>query len=86
LTEKGRELESVCDALGQWGARWLEIQPHHLDPAYVLWQPPNGRLVLDGPRSLARAYPTWIRPSPFAAATPGTAAASPRAATSVLTE
>ena len=36
----------------------------------------SGRLVLDGPRSLARAFPTWIRPSPFAAATPGTAAAA----------
>lgn len=149
LTEKGRDLESVCDALGQWGARWLEIQPHHLDPAYVLWATTklvdvaklpdrtivvrvdmqdepgdhywlilrrphpelctrgigyvedlvartdaaclvdihltrtsyadavrSGRLVLDGPRSLARAFPTWIRPSPFAAATPGTAAAA----------
>jgi hypothetical protein len=27
----------VCDAMGQWGARWLEIEPRHLDPAYVLW-------------------------------------------------
>ena len=23
--------------MGQWGARWLEIEPHHMDPAYVLW-------------------------------------------------
>ena len=37
LTEKGRALKPVCDAIGQWGARWLEIEPHHLDPAYVLW-------------------------------------------------
>ena len=37
LTEKGRDLKSVCDAMGQWGARWLEIEPHHLDPTYVLW-------------------------------------------------
>lgn len=37
LTEMGRALRPVCDALGQWGARWLEIQPHHLDPAYILW-------------------------------------------------
>ena len=37
LTEKGRDLKKVCDAMGQWGARWLEIEPHHLDPAYVLW-------------------------------------------------
>lgn len=33
----GRELKAVCDAMGRWGARWLEIEPHHLDPAYVLW-------------------------------------------------
>lgn len=37
LTESGRELKGVCEAMGQWGARWLEIEPHHLDPAYVLW-------------------------------------------------
>jgi len=37
LTEMGRELKAVCDAMGQWGARWLEIEPHHRDPAYVLW-------------------------------------------------
>jgi DNA-binding HxlR family transcriptional regulator len=37
LTEMGRDIKSVCDSLGRWGARWLEIQPHHLDPAYVLW-------------------------------------------------
>jgi DNA-binding HxlR family transcriptional regulator len=37
LTEKGRALKAVCDAMGQWGARWLEIEPHHLGPAYVLW-------------------------------------------------
>lgn len=37
LTQMGRALGPVCDALGQWGARWLEIEPRHLDPAYVLW-------------------------------------------------
>lgn len=37
LTESGRELKGVCDAMGEWGARWLEIQPRHLDPAYALW-------------------------------------------------
>lgn len=43
LTGKGRELQAVCDAMGQWGARWLEIEPHHMDPAYVLWA--TARLV-----------------------------------------
>lgn len=37
LTEMGHALGPVCDALGQWGARWLEIEPRHLDPAYILW-------------------------------------------------
>lgn len=37
LTEKGRELKAVTDAMGTWGARWLEVEPDHLDPAYVLW-------------------------------------------------
>lgn len=37
LTEMGLALKPVCDAMGQWGARWLEIEPRHLDPAYILW-------------------------------------------------
>jgi DNA-binding HxlR family transcriptional regulator len=43
LTGKGRELKTVCDAMGQWGAKWLEIEPRHMDPAYVLWA--TARLV-----------------------------------------
>lgn len=37
LTERGRELKAITDAMGSWGARWLELEPHHADPAYVLW-------------------------------------------------
>lgn len=37
LTERGHELKRVCDAMGEWGARWLEVEPRHLDPTYVLW-------------------------------------------------
>lgn len=37
LTPMGEALRPVCEAMGQWGARWLEIEPRHLDPAYVLW-------------------------------------------------
>jgi DNA-binding HxlR family transcriptional regulator len=37
LTEMGHALGPVWDALGQWGARWLEIEPRHLDAAYILW-------------------------------------------------
>ena len=139
LTQSGRELKLVCDAMGEWGARWLEIEPRHLDPAYALWatcrlvdldRVPRGGVVvrfdvrddpgrrfwmvlqqpraelctafpgreedlvvaidmdslvrwnlrrvsfpdlvasgavrIDGPPALARALPSWIRPSPFA--------------------
>jgi DNA-binding HxlR family transcriptional regulator len=37
LTEKGRELKAITDAMGMWGARWLELEPHDIDAAYVLW-------------------------------------------------
>lgn len=37
LTERGESLRPVLDALGQWGARWLDIEPRHLDPSYILW-------------------------------------------------
>ena len=37
LTPKGIELKAVTDAMGAWGARWLELQPHDIDAAYVLW-------------------------------------------------
>ncbi len=37
LTEAGRGLESVVDALGTWGARWLEAAPEHFDAHTVLW-------------------------------------------------
>jgi DNA-binding HxlR family transcriptional regulator len=143
LTESGRDLKRVCDVMGAWGARWLEIEPHHLDPAYVLWAtcrlvdieqvpPPvvvvrfdlrdqpkrrfwmllqrpraelctaypgrcedlivttdsatlvqwnlrridfhqalrTGYVQVDGPPGLARAFPTWMRPSPFAHVAP----------------
>jgi hypothetical protein len=31
-----RELRAVCDALGAWGAKWLELAPEHLVAAGVL--------------------------------------------------
>lgn len=37
LTDKGRELKAVTDAMGTWGARWLEVEPQHVSPEYVLW-------------------------------------------------
>ena len=43
LTERGKELRAVVQVLGEWGARWLELEPHHSDPAYVLFA--TSRLV-----------------------------------------
>jgi DNA-binding HxlR family transcriptional regulator len=37
LTPAGHELFTVCQSLGVWGARWLEIAPQHLDPFVALW-------------------------------------------------
>jgi DNA-binding HxlR family transcriptional regulator len=37
LTPAGLELLDVVMALGNWGMRWLEIAPEHLDPGMVLW-------------------------------------------------
>jgi len=37
LTSAGEELFTVCQSLGEWGARWLDIAPEHLDPYVALW-------------------------------------------------
>ena len=37
LTPAGLELQEVCDSLGTWGARWLDVAPQNLDPGIVLW-------------------------------------------------
>ena len=37
LTSAGRGLFAVCQSLGEWGARWLEIAPENLDPFVALW-------------------------------------------------
>lgn len=37
LTEAGRDLAPVIDALGVWGDRWVEIGPEHTDPGFALW-------------------------------------------------
>ena len=41
LTAAGRELFTVCRSLGEWGAKWLEIAPQHLDPFVALWSMGN---------------------------------------------
>jgi DNA-binding HxlR family transcriptional regulator len=37
LTSAGHDLFTVCQSLGAWGARWLEIAPENLDPFVALW-------------------------------------------------
>jgi DNA-binding HxlR family transcriptional regulator len=39
LTDAGRGLGSVIDALGNWGYRWAsqEISDEHLDPDFLMW-------------------------------------------------
>lgn len=40
LTAKGRSLEAVVDALGEWGATWAfdaDIRPEELDPKLLMW-------------------------------------------------
>jgi DNA-binding HxlR family transcriptional regulator len=76
LTEVGRELEPVCEALGNWGSRWLEAAPEKVDPGVLLWaicrsmdldRLPEARVVVrvalrDEPR-----HPFWLlvqRPRP----------------------
>lgn len=44
LTPRGLELKSVCEAIGNWGARWLEMKPEHINAGYVLWA--TSRLVI----------------------------------------
>jgi DNA-binding HxlR family transcriptional regulator len=37
LTDMGGELVPVCFALGEWGAKWLDVGPEHIDARVVLW-------------------------------------------------
>lgn len=56
LSESGRELEPIVDALGRWGVRWIpELGDAGLDPHLLLWDihrnvdteaVPDGRTVI----------------------------------------
>ncbi|CAN5209187.1 winged helix-turn-helix transcriptional regulator [soil metagenome] len=78
LTEAGQDLGQVCDALGEWGARWLELAPEHLDPHLTLWsvckaidraflpeEPVTMRFEFaDAPRGQSRFWLLVQRPEP----------------------
>jgi DNA-binding HxlR family transcriptional regulator len=50
LTDAGRELEAVIEAMGMWGARWLEMTPAHFDAHTVLWSLCRNTEAADLPR------------------------------------
>jgi hypothetical protein len=76
LTRKGAELKAITDAMGSWGARWLELDARDVGPAYVLWATcrlvdpdrlPDGGLVVRVELADAPTTPVWLllqRPQP----------------------
>lgn len=37
LTDAGAQLAGIVRDLGNWGQRWLELRPQHLDPDFLMW-------------------------------------------------
>lgn len=37
LTDAGRDLASVIEAMGEWGETWIEVTTEHSDPGFALW-------------------------------------------------
>ena len=64
LTRSGHDLFKVCETLGEWGARWLEIAPENLDPFVALWSMCNAlrRDRLPDRRVVVRLDFTGFRP------------------------
>jgi hypothetical protein len=64
LTSSGHDLFKVCETLGEWGARWLEIAPENLDPFVALWSMCNAlrRDRLPDQRVVIRLDFTGFRP------------------------
>jgi DNA-binding HxlR family transcriptional regulator len=60
-TQAGWDLRAVCDAIGAWGATWVELGPQHLDPYYSLWAMARGLRSVELPRERMNArfeFPT----------------------------
>jgi len=71
LTDAGRQLQSVIDVLGGWGARWAfgDPRPTELDPIVLLWwmkrrvhqhRLPPARTVVQFDFRGARAGSYWL--------------------------
>jgi DNA-binding HxlR family transcriptional regulator len=77
-TQACEDLRPVCDALGVWGATWVEVAPEHVEPYIALWgicrgigflplpdEPVNVRFEVRGaPRSQRRFWLLVRRPEP----------------------
>lgn len=51
LTESGRELGPIVEALGGWGSRWIgELGDHDLDPHLLMWDMQRTIPVQEWPR------------------------------------
>ncbi len=37
LTDAGRDLHEVIDAMAGWAERWADVRPEHTDPGFALW-------------------------------------------------
>lgn len=37
LTEAGRDLWGVMNAMSAWAERYIDLQPEHRDPSFILW-------------------------------------------------
>ena len=61
LTESGKELEPIVEALGRWGMRWIsELGDEDLDPHLLLWDMHRGidtEAVPDGRTVIGFVFP-----------------------------
>ncbi len=72
LTQAGRELQPVVEALGAWGVRWIgELGDQDLDPSLLMWDMhrnvdhdavPDGRTVIEFrfPDAPTKARSWWL--------------------------
>ena len=64
LSESGRELEPIVEALGRWGIRWIpELGDADLDPHLLLWDMHRNvdlEAVPDGRTAIAFVFPELV--------------------------